>query len=151
MAHFAKLNSDNIVIAIHVVDNNVLLDENGVEQESKGISYLQEIHGWLDWKQTSYNTAGGQHRLEGTPFRKNYAGIGFKYDSSKDAFIPPKPNFDSWVLNEDTCLWESPVGNPVPNDDYIQRWDEDNLRWIATDINNNSYVWNTTTLTWDAL
>jgi hypothetical protein len=78
------------------------------------------------WIQTSYNTHGGVHRNGGTPLRKNYAGVGFSYDSAKDAFIPPKP-YDSWVLNEDSCLWDAPT--PMPTDDKIYLWDEASLSW----------------------
>jgi len=138
MAHFAKLNSDNIVLHIDVVDNNVLLDENNVEQESLGISFLQEIHGWLDWKQTSYNAN----------FRKNYAGIGYKYDSTRDAFIPPQP-FSSWTINETTCQWEAPVTYPTISEGYIIQWDEINLRWTSYDSDNNNFIWNSTTLSWE--
>jgi len=76
--------------------------------------------------QTSYNTIGGVHILGGTPFRKNYAGIGYRYDAEKEAFIPPKPH-DSWVLNQETFLWESPV--PCPNDGNLYVWNEENLQW----------------------
>ena len=79
-----------------------------------------------EWIQTSYNTYGGQHRNSGTPLRKNYAGIGFTYDRSKDAFIPPKP-YSSWVLNDETCLWEPPVPYPTDGEDYS--WDEATLSW----------------------
>ena len=78
------------------------------------------------WMQTSYNTYGGQHLMGGTPFRKNYAGIGYTYDASRDAFIPPKP-YNSWTLNEDTCLWQPPVARPV--DDNMYDWDEESLSW----------------------
>jgi hypothetical protein len=83
------------------------------------------------WIQTSYNTLGGVHKLGGTPLRKNYAGIGFAYDSQKDAFIPPKP-YESWVLNEDSCLWEAPT--PMPTDEKIYDWDETSLSWQETVI-----------------
>lgn len=79
-----------------------------------------------EWIQTSYNTYGGQHLLGGTPLRKNYASIGFTYDSAKDAFIPPKP-FASWVLNEETCLWEAPI--PMPNDGLEYEWNEAAQLW----------------------
>jgi hypothetical protein len=78
------------------------------------------------WIQTSYNTHGGQHP-EGRPLRKNYAGVGYTYDAVRDAFIPPQP-FASWVLNEDTCLWECPV--TYPTDGKIYRWDEPTTAWI---------------------
>ena len=80
-----------------------------------------------EWIQTSYNTKGGQHVLGGTPLRKNYAGIGFTYDSQRDAFIPPKP-FESWTLNEDTCLWDAPT--PMPTDGKVYRWDEPTTAWV---------------------
>jgi hypothetical protein len=78
------------------------------------------------WIQTSYNTLGGVHANGGTPLRKNYAGIGFTYDPQKDAFIPPKP-YESWVLNENTCLWDAPT--PMPTDEKIYNWDEPTLSW----------------------
>ena len=83
------------------------------------------------WIQTSYNTMGGQHFLGGTPLRKNYAGIGFTYDRQLDAFIPPK-RFDSWVLNEETCLWEAPT--PIPTDGKNYRWDETTTSWVEETI-----------------
>jgi hypothetical protein len=79
-----------------------------------------------EWIQTSYNTHGGQHP-EGRPLRKNYAGIGYTYDRTRDAFIPPKP-FPSWVLNETTCLWGSPT--PMPTDNKMYRWDEPTTAWV---------------------
>lgn len=122
MAHFAKLDESNNVLEVHVVHNNELLDENGQESEQKGIDFLTSWSGgYTMWKQTSYNGN----------FRKNYAGIGYTYDSVRDAFIPPKP-FNSWVLNEDTCLWESPI--PYPNDDGQYRWDEDTVSWTEVTI-----------------
>lgn len=93
MAHFAELDENNVVKQVIVVNNNELLD-NGVESEAKGIAFCQSLFGGI-WVQTSYNGN----------IRKNYAGIGFTYDSIRDAFIPPKPEGD-WVLNEETCLWE---------------------------------------------
>ena len=80
-----------------------------------------------DWIQTSYNTYGGQHKLGGTPLRKNYAGIGYSYDEQRDAFIPPKP-YPSWLLNEQTCLWDSPV--PFPNDGKKYQWNEESQNWV---------------------
>jgi hypothetical protein len=84
-----------------------------------------------EWIQTSYNTYGGQHRNGGTPLRKNYAGIGFTYDRTKDAFIPPQP-FLSWTLNDDTCLWDAPT--PMPTDDKSYRWDETTTSWVKVTI-----------------
>ena len=80
-----------------------------------------------EWIQTSYNTYGGQHRNGGTPLRKNYAGIGFTYDRTKDAFIPPK-SFASWTLNEETCLWDAPIS--MPTDGKFYEWDETTTSWI---------------------
>jgi len=127
MAHFAKLGLENKVIAVHVVNNNELL-VNGVENEQKGIDFLNNIHKTNDvWKQTSYNTFGGVHKLDGTPFRKNYAGKGYTYDEARDAFIPPKP-YDSWILNEDACLWEAPVAYPDDGKEY--KWNEETTSWV---------------------
>jgi len=126
MAHFAKLNQENIVIAVHVVHNNELLVD-GVEGEQKGIDFLNNLHKTNDtWKQTSYNTRGGIHQLGGTPLRKNYAGKGFTYDQTRDAFIPSQP-FNSWTLNEDTCLWEAPVA--YPDDGKYYKWNEETTSW----------------------
>ena len=80
-----------------------------------------------EWIQTSYNTKGGVHLLGGTPLRKNYAGIGYTYDRTRDAFIPPQP-FPSWALNETTCLWDAPT--PYPNDGKVYRWDEAATSWV---------------------
>ena len=130
MAHFAKLNQENIVIAVHVVHNNELLVD-GVEDEQKGIDFLNNLFKTNDtWKQTSYNTQGGVHTLGGTPLRKNYAGIGYTYDETRDAFIP-KQRYNSWTLNEDTCQWEPPVAYPVytPGDDKYYYWNEETTSW----------------------
>ena len=119
MAHYAKLDENNIVTYVFVGKNEdeIVLDDNGNP---------------IDWetyygaKRTSYNSHGGVHLNGGTAFRKNYAGIGFKYDSVKDAFIPPQP-FASWTLNEETCLWEPPIQRPTEEGVWI--WVEDNRRW----------------------
>lgn len=116
MAHFARLNNNNIVEAIHVLNNNVLLKADGTESELKGKQFLNSIHGSAKWVQTSYNSN----------FRKNYAGLGYTYDQTRDAFIPPKP-FDSWILNENNCLWESPIAQP--NDGQMYEWNEETLSW----------------------
>ena len=129
MATFAKIGLNNKVIEVLSVHNNELLDSNGVEQEVNGIDFLTKLTGWAVWKQTSYNTSGGVHDLGDTPLRKNYAGIGYTYDEDRDAFIPKKL-FNSWILNETTCLWEAPVAYP---DD------------------GNEYTWNETTTTWDEI
>jgi len=134
MASFAKIGLDNKVIEVLSVHNNELLDSNGVEQEVNGIDFLTKLTGYPVWKQTSYNTIGGVHSSGGTPLRKNHAGIGYTYDEDRDAFIPPKP-FDSWTLNEDTCLWEAPVAKPTLTQEQID--------------NNNYYKWNEQNQTWD--
>jgi|TARA_B100000900_G_scaffold409283_1_gene424935 hypothetical protein len=121
MAHFAKLGKGNVVLTVEVVHNNVATSEQA------GIDFLNKIHNTNDvWKQTSYNTRQGVHILGGTPFRKNYAAIGYKYDSTKDAFIAPQP-FTSWTLNEETCVWESPVAYPADGKDYV--WNETEQQW----------------------
>jgi len=126
MASFAKIGLNGKVIEVQSVVNEVLHDSNGVEQEVNGIDFLTKLTGWSIWKQTSYNTYGGVHKLGGTPFRKNHANIGFTYDEDKDAFIPPKP-YTSWTLNETTCLWESPVTYPTDGQKY--NWNETNQTW----------------------
>jgi len=121
MAHFAKLGIGSKVERIEVVSNDVATTEQA------GVDFLNNLYGTNDvWKQTSYNTIGGVHKLGGTPFRKNYAGVGFKYDQTKDAFIPPKP-FQSWILNETSCIWEAPVAKPDDGQSYD--WNETNQTW----------------------
>jgi hypothetical protein len=115
MSHFAKLDENNIVVFVTVGRQ----EDDGLEEEL--IARTGDVY-----RQTSYNTHGGVHALGGTPFRKNYAGIGFTYDEERDAFIPPQP-FESWVLNEDTCLWDAPV--PMP-EDGMYTWDEETGAWI---------------------
>ena len=125
MAHFVKLGIGNKVIQGVVVHNDVATSEQA------GIDFLNNLFKTNDiWKQTSYNTYGGEHKLGGTPFRKNFAGLGFKYDESLDAFIPPRP-FNSWTLNEDTCHWEPPVAYPTDGKTYT--WNEDNQSWDLRD------------------
>jgi hypothetical protein len=109
MSHFAKV-IDGIV-------NEVIVAEQ---------DFIDSLTDASSWVQTSYNTHGGQHP-EGRPLRKNYAGIGYSYDPQRDAFIPPK-SFDSWVLNETTCLWEAPVEYPSDGQMYI--WDEPTVSWV---------------------
>lgn len=120
MAHFAELDANNIVLRVVVVHNNELLD-NGQESEAKGIAFCQSLFGGT-WVQTSYNAN----------FRKNYAGVGFTYDATRNAFIPPKP-YPSWVLNESTCQWEAPV--PYPTD-------------VGTEEEPKRYIWDESTLSW---
>ena len=121
MAHFAKLGAGNKVLEVHVVSNDVATTEQA------GVDFLNNLYRTNDiWKQTSYNTRGGQHLTGGTPFRKNFGSIGYTYFSSKDAFIPPKP-FNSWILNETTCLWDPPVVKPDDGQRY--NWNETNQTW----------------------
>lgn len=119
MAHFARLDENNVVVRVCVLNNTILHDGNLVEQEQLGVDFLHNLHGGV-WVQTSYN---------GT-FRKNFAGAGYTYDSQRDAFIPPKP-FDSWVLNEDTCQWQAPT--PMPEDGNIYLWDEETEQWVTVE------------------
>lgn len=112
MAHFAKV-------------NNGIVEQVIVAEPEFFNTFVDSSPG--QWIQTSYNTHGGVHTLGGTPLRKNYAGIGFTYDATKDAFIPPKP-YASWTLNEDSCLWEAPVAYPDDGEDYV--WDEPTTAWV---------------------
>lgn len=117
MAHFAQLDENNTVIQVIVVHNNELMMD-GQENETKGILFCKSLYGEeTRWKQTSYN---------GT-MRKNYAGFGYNYDEQRDAFIPPKP-FNSWLLNETTCLWEAPISYPTDGERYY--WDEETTSWV---------------------
>jgi len=130
MASFAKIGLNGKVIEVQSVVNEVLYDSNGVEQEINGIDFLTKLTGWAIWKQTSYNTSGGVHKLGGTPLRKNFAGIGMTYDENRDAFIYSKP-FNSWVLNEETCLWESTVAKPTEQleENQYYSWNESIINW----------------------
>ena len=129
MAHFAKLGTGNIVEQVIVVSNDVATSEQA------GVDFLNNLYNSRDvWKQTSYNTKGGVHLNGGTPFRKNYAGLGYTYDQTRDAFIPPK-KYESWTLNETTCLWDPPVAKPELTEEQIN--------------NNNYYSWNEETQQWD--
>jgi hypothetical protein len=135
MASFAKIGLNNKVIEVISINNEVLKDSSGVEREELGIQFLNELTGWPIWKQTSYNTRGGQHYLpdnsklsntQEKAFRKNHAGIGYTYDEDRDAFISKKP-FNSWVLNENTCIWEAPIAKPDINNIY--NWNESTQSW----------------------
>ena len=131
MAHFAKLGIGNIIERIEVVSNDIATTEQA------GVEFLQNLYQDRSvWKQTSFNTLAGEHLLDGTPLRKNYAGVGFKYDQTRDAFIPPQL-YNSWTLNEDTCQWEAPI--PMPE-----------LTQEQTD-NNSFYQWNEENQTWDLI
>jgi hypothetical protein len=119
MAHFAEIDENNIVTRVLVIDN---------EYENDGHTFLSETCNLGGrWIKTSYNTYGGVHLNGGDPLRKNYAGVGDTYNESLDAFIPPKP-FESWTLDESTCLWNPPI--EYPEDGKIYRWDEGLLIWV---------------------
>jgi hypothetical protein len=113
MSHFARVN------AIGIVEQVIVAEQD----------YINTLVDGSSWLQTSYNTHGGVHALGGTPLRKNYAGIGYIYDASRDAFIPPKP-YTSWLLNETTCLWEAPVAYPTDGNYYT--WNEETINWVET-------------------
>jgi hypothetical protein len=125
MAYFAKLGTGNIVEQVISINNSVITDANGVEQEQLGNDFINKLYNTRDvWKQTSYNNN----------IRKNYAGVGYSYDQTRDAFIAPKP-YTSWILNEDTCLWEAPVAMPELTQEQID--------------NRNYYAWNEQIKNWE--
>ena len=128
MAHWAELDENNIVTRVLVGDNNDPANDEGYQW------LLDNLGG--TWKKTSYNTVAGQHTNGGTPFRKNYAGIGYSYDEALDAFIPPKPaDRNSWIVDETTGLWKAPVDMPTetaPEGKYYT-WDEGSVSWILAD------------------
>ena len=140
MAHFAKLGINSKVIGVHVVDNKDLHNADGVEEEEIGRQYLERIHNWPLWKQTSYNTRGNKHSSgdDSKALRGNYAGIGFIYDEDNDIFWPPKP-FPSWVKNTTTAAWQSPIGDaPELTEEqinkYYYKWNESGQSWDLTEI-----------------
>ena len=122
MAHFAKINSENIVTEVIVINNDVILDSNGNEQESLVVDFFKQLYGDGTYKQTSYNSN----------LRKNMATVGSTYDASKDAFIRPK-RYSSWVLDESTCRWKPPVEHPPDSEavggDVLYVWDESITNW----------------------
>ena len=122
MAHFAKINSDNIVTEVVVINNSVILDKDGNEQESLGVAFCTQLYGAGTYKQTSYNSK----------IRKNMAAIGATYDSTRDAFIRPK-RYSSWILDESTCRWKPPVDEPSDSEtkggNVLYQWDESSTSW----------------------
>ena len=142
MAHFAKISEENEVINVLTVDDKDTMDNNNQEIESIGQSYLETHNNWPAhlWIKTSYNTLQNTHRLGGTPFRGNYAGIGYIWDPQNNIFLPPKP-FPSWVKNIEEARWQSPIGDPPQlteeqqnqydsgTHDWIYLWDENNQTW----------------------
>jgi hypothetical protein len=125
MAYFAKLGTGNIVEKVISINNSVIIDSNGIEQEKFGVDFINKLYNTRDvWKQTSYNNN----------IRKNFAGIGYQYDQTRDAFIAPKP-FNSWILNEDTCIWNAPVAMPTTTleDNQYYSWNESIVNWEVKD------------------
>tara|TARA_R100000908_G_scaffold48389_1_gene24086 strand:- start:3664 stop:4146 length:483 start_codon:yes stop_codon:yes gene_type:complete len=150
MAYFAELNLDNVVLNMEVIDDaNCSID--GVVNEAKGAEFLNNIHGKSStWKSYEPDMLGNVNLQGGNVFRKNAASIGGTYDSTRDAFIDVKP-FNSWSLDETTCLWKAPVDEPSYEKTlynsgaakYLIYWDEDNFRWLATGSSDEqTYIWN---------
>ena len=136
MAHFAKISNENKVLAVLTLDDKNTKNSEGVEVESIGQAYLEKHNNWPAnmWIKTSYNTSKNTHKKGGTPFRGNYAGIGYKWDAIDQIFWPPKP-YPSWVKNMSEARWESPIG------DAPQISDEEKLL--------SAYIWNEETQSWD--
>jgi hypothetical protein len=154
MAHFAKLTEDGTqVLAVNVVDNSKIL-KNGIEDEATGQLFLEKVANWPAylWVKTSYNTLNNRHKNNGTPFRGNFASVGYTWDSENQIFWPPKP-YPSWVKNIEDARWQSPIGdhpgfvlnvNPLP----IPSEEEKELLSDLGDYN-KGYVWNETNQVWD--
>ena len=142
MAHFAKLGSNSKVIQVLTLNNSDMLNADGVEDETVGQQYLETHNNWPAqmWIQTSYNTSGGTHRNGGTPFRGNYAGIGYTWDEDDQIFWPKKP-YASWVKNTTNAQWDPPVAQPDLNAEQQSQNEAGTHRW--------SYVWNETNQSWD--
>ena len=138
MAHFAKIGLNSKVIAVHSVNDKDCQDASGVEDEEVGRQFLEQIHNYPLWIQTSYNTRGGVHINGKTPVRGNYAGIGMTYDEDNDIFIYPKP-FPSWVLNTTDAQWHSPLGDAPSLTEqeclkYAYQWNETDQSWDKIDM-----------------
>ena len=145
MAHFAKLGANGKVISVLTLDNKDMLNADGVEDERVGQEYLQLHNNWPAemWIQTSYNTIANTHRLGGTPFRGNYAGIGYEWDEDNNIFWPKKP-YASWVKDTATAQWKSPIGdapaltaeqtsqNEAKTHDWYYAWNEEGQSWDLT-------------------
>ena len=136
MAHFAKLGANNKVISVEVVADKDCLNASGVEDEEVGRQFLERIHSWPLWKQTSYNTQGNKHKSgdDSKALRGNYAGIGMTYDEDNDLFLPKKP-FVSWTLNVAEARWQSPIG--------------DAPELSEEEMTTHRYEWNESTGAWD--
>jgi len=120
MAHYAFINDQNIV-------TEVIVGKDETDTAMDWEQHYAEFRPGMICRRTSYNTTAGVHKTGDTPYRKNYAGIGYTWDAARDAFIPPKP-FDSWILNEDTCIWDAPT--PMPVDENRYQWDEATTSWV---------------------
>ena len=145
MAHFAKISEENIVLTVNVVDNNNILNSEGIEDETVGQQFLETNSNWPShlWIQTSYNTINNTHRHGGTPFRGNYASIGMTYDKNNDIFIGTKP-YASWVLDVLSASWKSPIGNePALTAEQESQNISETHFW--------KYVWNESTIAWDLI
>ena len=143
MAHFAKLGANSKVIQVLTMDNDKMLNADGVEDETVGQQYLELHNNWPAqmWIQTSYNTSGGQHKLGGTPFRGNYAGIGYTWDEDDQIFWPKKP-YASWVKHNDSASWKSPIGDaPALTEEQTSQNEANTHMW--------HYAWNEETQAWD--
>ena len=143
MAHFAKISETNEILSVVVVNNNDILNADGVEDETVGQQYLETHNNWPAqmWIQTSYNTSGGTHKDGGTPFRGNYAGIGYTWDEDDQIFWPKKPHA-SWVKHIESASWKSPIGDaPALTAEQTSQNEANTHRW--------SYAWNETNTTWD--
>ena len=143
MAHFAKLGANGKVISVLTLDNKDMLNADGVEDETVGQQYLELHNNWPAqmWIQTSYNTSGNKHKLGGTPFRGNYAGIGYEWDEDNNIFWPKKP-YASWVKDTATAQWKSPIGDaPALTAEQTSQNEADTHRW--------NYVWNEANQSWD--
>ena len=143
MAHFCELDSNNIVTQVIVVADADTADAQGNHMESIGIAFCQRLIGG-NWKQTSYNTQGGTHTNGGTPFRGNYAGIGYKYDATNDVFYAPRPTdknnivCESWTISAPTWLWTPPT--PMPTDSNKYYWDESTQSWVEYTTQNKTSI-----------
>ena len=143
MAHFAKLGANSKVIQVLTLNNDDMLNADGVEDETVGQQYLEQHNNWPAqmWIQTSYNTFNNQHKNNGTPFRGNYAGIGYTWDEDDQIFWPKKP-YASWVKNNAEARWQSPIGDaPALTAEQTSQNEANTYRW--------SYVWNEETRAWD--
>jgi|TARA_B100001059_G_C17722187_1_gene521342 hypothetical protein len=145
MAHFAKINNENQVLTVLVMDNNIILDSDNKEDESIGQQYLQTHNNWPanQWIQTSYNTNKNTHSSgdNSKAFRGNYASIGYVWDATNNIFWRPKP-YPSWVKNTTTASWDSPIGDaPTLTEEQTSQNEAESHEWI--------YIWNEDTTAWD--